>query len=496
MTQYKRWYEGVRWTIWFGSYEGPEKFALEELQREVQCYQPYVVGVKQISDEVRQDPEHLILLGTPENSFLLGELQAQELINVPEQEEGYSIACLDSPWKDGQRIIAIAGRDARGVVYGVADFSSRILGNKVATDLPGGQRESFDKMESFNISEYPRIERRGLWGWGYVIYDFRRFIDNMARLKMNTLIVWNDCPPLNCQEVIEYAHSRGVSVILGFHWGWDIEGLDPSSHAGLQRIKAEVIENYEQNYRHLGADGIYFQTFTEQHNTQVGGRSIASLACEWVNDIALTLLEKEPGLEIQFGLHAISIREDYVDLKDLDPRVSIVWEDAGVLPYDYNVATCMEGADWAVPVGLETVEATVDYSKRLAVLREGAEFAMVAKGWMKLRWGIEFEHHGPFILGERKSEFIARRLTERQPRWDYANSQWMRNYPIAASFYREILGCSPSKMSVTGLIEDGMFEETIQPSVGLFAETIWNPYREDSEILALALSPYYRRNAP
>jgi len=43
------------------------------------------------------------------------------------------------------------------------------------------------------------------------------------------------------------------------------------------------------------------------------------------------------------------------------------------------------------------------------------------------------------------------------------------------------------------LIEDGLFEESIQPSVALFAETIWNPRRSDREILQQAMSPYYKR---
>ena len=35
-----------------------------------------------------------------------------------------------------------------------------------------------------------------------------------------------------------------------------------------------------------------------------------------------------------------------------------------------------------------------------------------------------------------------------------------------------------------------MFEARIQPSVSLFAETLWNPHQSDAEILARALRPY------
>ena len=47
------------------------------------------------------------------------------------------------------------------------------------------------------FSAAPALENRGLWTWGYVIYDYRRYLDNMARLKLNMLVVWNDCAPRN-----------------------------------------------------------------------------------------------------------------------------------------------------------------------------------------------------------------------------------------------------------------------------------------------------------
>ena len=39
--------------------------------------------------------------------------------------------------------------------------------------------------------------RREMWTWGYVIYDYKGFVDNMVKCKLNTLIVWNDYLPLN-----------------------------------------------------------------------------------------------------------------------------------------------------------------------------------------------------------------------------------------------------------------------------------------------------------
>lgn len=117
---------------------------------------------------------------------------------------------------------------------------------------------------------------------------------------------------------------------------------------------------------------------------------------------------------------------------------------------------------------------------------------MVPKGWTCLRWGREFEFHGPFILGERQPAAIRERLHDREGTWEANNQRWYRLFPHAARFYREVLATNPASTLATGLVEDGLFEECIQPSVSLFAETLWNPYQPDEEILARAMRAYYR----
>jgi hypothetical protein len=46
MTRYERRYPGPRWRLVYGSYEGVEQFAVDELQRAVQRYLPYVLEVQ------------------------------------------------------------------------------------------------------------------------------------------------------------------------------------------------------------------------------------------------------------------------------------------------------------------------------------------------------------------------------------------------------------------------------------------------------------------
>lgn len=472
-------YPGPRWTLLYGSYAGSERFAVNELQHMVQRCLPYVLEVLS-AGEMPHVSRNLILIGTPSENPRIAELGQKGLIELPTHAEGYTVACLNSPWQTNLRLVVIAGSDMSGVLYGVEEFNKRLAVLFTRDLQPGELRASFDGLPAFSESGAPLIENRGIWSWGYVIYDYRRLLDNMARLKMNRLTVWNDHPPINCRQFIDYAHSRGIKVILGYSWGYALSKLDPTNPRHLQLIKGEVLQNYEKLYRNLGMDGIYFQTFTEQSNTMIGGKSIAGLACDWVNDIARALLAKHPKLHIEWGLHASSIQEHYVDLKNLDPRLTIVWEDAGGLPYSYDPE--------APPKG----DRTLDYSEKLATFRPGSEFAMCAKGWIQLRWPTESEPHGAFIIGERAHDYIRKRLEERQPRWDYVNSRWIANYPIAMRFYSRICATTPAPMTVVGLIDDGMFEQRIQTSAALLGEMLWNPNRSEKAVLEAALNPYYR----
>ena len=57
---------------------------------------------------------------------------------------------------------------------------------------------------------------------------------------MNRLLFWNDDAPLNCQEIIDYAQSRGVKVVLGFAWGWEWTALiQPVVNTGF--VKDDVL---------------------------------------------------------------------------------------------------------------------------------------------------------------------------------------------------------------------------------------------------------------
>ena len=483
---YKPRFPGPRWHLVYGAYLGVEEFALNELQRTLQRFVPYVIEIHQAAEPLNHDANH-ILIGTLTNHPFIDDLSKKGLFEAPTRSEGYSSVCIRSPWNPERKLVVIAGTDAAGVLYGVIGFNKRLIG--LTPDDPKDMRQTLDTIAEFSTQEHPLVENRGIWCWGYTIYDYRRFIDNMARLKMNRLNFWNDVPPLNCKEIIAYAHSRGIKVVLGFSWGYDLSTLDPNSSSDRQTVKEDVLCQIAMHYQHLDMDAIYFQTFTETRDLESGGRPIAELATDWVNDIAGAVLNRYPEMTIEWGLHASSILSNYKYLKRLDPRIVIVWEDAGVIPYSYDPLTTNAAGE--IPAMLNSPVETLEYSKKLATFRDHTEFSMVAKGWIQMRWHTESEHHGPYIMGERAAVFIRNRARERQARWDLVNTLWLQNYPEALRFFAEVRDCTSSKMSVLGLVEDGLFEEKIQLSVALFAEMLWNPHRDAKGVLKGATNPYY-----
>ena len=480
---YKKRYEGVRWQIVYGSFDGLERTAVIELQRAVQSYFPYVVEVVSAADAIKLDG-HLLLVGKTDTHPMLAELVRKEALAAPQGAQSFSLAGFSSPYAGNANVVAIAGTDAEGVFYGVRELIASVMPDLIRPNYPHERQRSFDALTGFARSDRPRVTERGLWSWGYTIYDYRRYLDAMARLRMNMLTIWNDAAPANLDAVLDYAHARGIKVIMGFSWGWGRKNLNLACEADCEWIRQQALDIYTRQYSGMNLDGIYFQTITECKNTEIDGKSVASLACALANKTARSIWEVAPDLTIQFGLHASSIADKYEDLKDLDPRMVIVWEDAGLLPYSYQASLDPKHSYVA---SISTLEETLAYSRKLAGFRPDTPFGMVPKGWAWLDWAKEFEHHGEFIMGERDPRWIAARATDRQDRWKWIDAAWTQVYPAAARFYAEMLAVQPSLL-VTGLVEDGMIEAGIPISVALFAETLWDPCRDSSKIMAAALS--------
>jgi len=374
---------------------------------------------------------------------------------------------------DIQRI-DITAPDEINLMYAAVDFKNKYLPyvrNFNNTAPIFYFNELFSKpMKEYDLISKPKIKDRGIWTWGYVIYDYKSFVDNMVKCKLNTLIVWNDYLPLNIKEVLDYCHANGVKLYLGYAWGWDVSLTVCDTISKLDEIGPQVIKDFKEQYAALGCDGIYFQSFTEVGTEDINGKPVAETVTNFVNDIGGKILEEYPDLKLLFGLHATSVNKKLDIIKNVDDRISIIWEDAGAFPYQY------------VPCNIDGFDVTLEFTKKIRDLRENGEFGVVLKGVTCLNW-MQFKHQsGEFVLGESSKQFIKNRTEFKRELLRYIQAYWIRN----AKYCHDVIKEFKSDSMVTMLCEDGMFEDVLNYPMAIFSEMLWNPDAKTEDILCEA----------
>lgn len=305
------------------------------------------------------------------------------------------------------------------------------------------------------------MNETGIWTWGHVIYDYKGFFKNMKSLKMNKITIWNDFAPLNAKEIIEEAHKNGISVVWGFAWGWDTDCRSIAESLKENRIndiRESVVSVFNEQYKDIAADGIYFQSFTELDRREAGEKSIAEYAVELVNSTADELLKSFPWLNIEFGLHATSVKEDLDVIARTDSRIKIIWEDLGAFPFSYD------------PFEIEDFEKTYELTKKVINLRGDKEkCGFITKGMTKLDWSAFKHASGPLVIGESDREFIKKRQLEKDPFWQNITEGWRKNKGCAEKMF-DLFKSSKNVVSVQSLTEDGMFENEIKEPVISFSK--------------------------
>lgn len=405
-------------------------------------------------------------IGTKENNPYVKEFSGATLTKNQE----YAISVTND------RII-IEGFDDLGVLYGCVDFYAKYI-------VPQSRNCNFSNylvkpfengLENAFITSFPAAENRGLWTWGHVIYDWRGYIDNMLKLKLNTLIIWNDFPPLNAQELVSYAHDAGVKIIWGFPWLWDTD-CNKVDINNLSKVSDEILEYYEKNYANLSGDGIYFQSFTELGTEKIGEVLIAQAVTDFVNETAGKIFEKYPNLEMQFGLHAMSVKTRLEIIKNVDKRINIIWEDCGSFPFAYTPEVC------------GNIEETMELVNKISTLRgENERFGVVMKGLTNLDWG-NFQHQsGPFVLGAASKKFKAERTERKKQIWRYIQAGWIDGAETARDFINLMIDNTKGKLYLTSLLEDSMFEDKLYYPVVLLSELMWDNETPLKEIEKMAL---------
>jgi hypothetical protein len=461
------------WCVVRGGTDGAEDYALTLLSARLAEETGRPCPVLSAAEAAGTRPARpLFCVGTEASNALFASLP----LTRPSGPESYTVSNVPHPFDPSLCAVAILGADPAGVLYGVCDFL-----HFVADVLAFPPDYRFRRVRPF-VSELPRcsfssapaLPRRGIWTWARCIGDYRGFLDNMARWKLNTLVAWNDTVPENGAEVVRYAHSRGIRVLWGFSWGWGTDA-DLSDESSLALWRGRVVREYLERWEPLGGDGIYFQTLTETDDQQIGGVPIARLATRWVNAIASDLLALRPELYLEFGLHATSVKTAADELTAVDPRLTITWEDGGAFPFAYSAAD------------IRDTEGTLALTDRMLSLRGPRERAgFVFKGVHSLFWPEFRPTPGPrYRMGEDGEPAAASRAVLALPTVRFEQAHWLKNLPRLTEVVRRAARSGAVTGSVTLLVEEAGFERRRWLPAALFAETLWDPFRDPAETLCV-----------
>ena len=474
-------YGDKRALIVCGKYEGTDKLAADYLYSELSAELPYVLTIceaEKLTDDMLKYYS-IVAVGTAASNSFIADLCKKGLLQAPTHKEGYRIKVMDNPYNPERQIFALVGGSEVGAYYAVSHFVNKYLPecgdgdfDSPEADISGSDNFLFaKKITEMDIYEQPQIAERGIWTWGHVIYNHKAFLNNMARLRMNIITVWNDFVPINAKEFVDYAHSLGIKVIWGFSMGWGYS-YDISDDAVLDKIIDDAVENYRNNYLPLGGDGAYFQTFTETKESSINGVNIAERVSVFVNKINVKFKENFGDIRIQFGLHATSVKNSLNKIAEISPDMEIAWEDCGSFPYSYN------------PDDIKDFAETLAFTEKIVGLRgENEIFSAVLKAQSTLSWPT-FEHQmGTFNMGVTSNRYIESKYSKKKKFWRQKNARWIKNGEKAREIIEVIRKKTNGSASLEFLIEAGVFEYKISLASAISAQLMWNSNREYTQII-------------
>lgn len=460
------------WKVVYSDYSGMEKKAVELVSKELGAqilrdkgvYTIHVLACEPESKSVLD--KNAVVIGTYEESTVIRTYISENEI----LKDGYVVKVMDNPENPEYKLVLITAKNKRDVFYGAVDFVDDYFVKATPScgcvKLPD---EIFlNKLPDYYNASAPKVKTRSIFTWGNPINDYRAYIDNMARLRLNQLIIWNDYAPINAKDVVEYAHEYEISIIWAYAWGWN-QNCDQTDLDTLDALSENVIQKFEDEYADIGGDGIYFQSFTETHKDMIGDRLIAEAVVDFVNKTADKLLKKYPDLFIQFGLHSTSVCNHLSFISKVDERVEILWEDCGTFPYD---STGLERIDE------NKFEATLEFTNRIMNLRDKGGVGVLYKGQMILDWSKFAHQSGPFVLGNSSESIIRHDLDVVTPIWRNFQSYWFANGRYAYDMTRCIIESGKEQVNI-GMA--GMFAGGLWFTEALCAQILWEcdkPYED------------------
>ncbi|MFP4017307.1 MAG: hypothetical protein ACLFUI_09775 [Halanaerobiales bacterium] len=156
------------WIVIYGTISGVEGYALEELNKIIQKYLPYIVQmIKEtnlVEDILRRN---VLLVGTPDNNKILRGLIDKDFLDIlVYSKESLYIEIMQNPYNHDNQLILLSGSDANGLLYAVRDFGHYIVDLFDRVSYPGGKPED---IRPFNypfplckMIQSPTVMQRGL----------------------------------------------------------------------------------------------------------------------------------------------------------------------------------------------------------------------------------------------------------------------------------------------------------------------------------------------
>ena len=423
---------GGTWKVVYSSAEGPQGRALETLTerlgpyflREGHLATALVLPLEKDGGEPVKGKRDMIVVGRPSENATLRKLLGTEGRGL-KGSGGYLIRTFH---EKGRNVVLIAGETPEAVLWATFDFLDVVVPTleRGLSSQHGRYAGTFfraEKIPEYECRRAPQTVVRSIFSWGHVVDDCRATFREMARARFNRAILWNDQLVVNAREVIECAHSWGVKVYWGFSWGWTLSGKE-GKDLDFGKLADDIVDEWRQKWKPMGGDGIYFQSFTETKNREIGGRSIPEAVTELVNGVAARIRAEAPGIDIVFGLHSNSMKREGAEeaIAKVDPSLEILWENCGGFPF------------WETDGKVSPPDEA--FCDRILALNPSVGLAWKAQ--LRIDWKNYVPPAGPFMLGCAGERLLARDRAVTGPRHASFDEDWILNGKSAYDFVRHI----------------------------------------------------------
>jgi hypothetical protein len=239
--------------------------AANDLKTDIQkVYPDELVKIQNCKTSIRGSYDKIIVIGTKQSNKLINEVYSGKRSDLLQDElEAETFVLQTLPFKDdaSSKALYIIGADDRATYYGIYEFSNKILGIDPLEYWTGKKPEAPEKFEIPEMSfreKAPVFPMRGYfdndddmlanWKGRKLIVEldtWKEIINSLARLRYNYIDphdllgrpefwVWDyymnmveyhtDLKLVN--QVIDYAHSKGMMVQIPMYLGWEFHHID------------------------------------------------------------------------------------------------------------------------------------------------------------------------------------------------------------------------------------------------------------------------------